>query len=299
MLKALSQNERAIHAAFLLVGLVILAYVIATISVPDILDAFSVLGAGAAVIAAIVVIGLAIRAVRLKLLVGKMADVPLGSMFMIVFETALFSAYSPGKTGELTKLDMLKRHGIRRAQSMSAIVVERAYDLAVVAALSAGVLATLGINMIAIAAACAVAAIVAAALYKSGAFGGVLATVVDSMRTFMDARTVLATLALTLVLWLVDTSALYFVLNVLGYSVQFDVLVPVYFASIIVGLLSLIPGGLGSMDFSFSYGLGAVAGVPAADAITAILAPRIVTFMVCLIGSVLYFVEIKAAMKDG
>jgi len=298
-LKTVSHNERTMHAIFLVAGVAILAYVVASTSVSDVIEAFSLLGAGAAVVAAITILGLAIRAIRLKLLMKSMAYIPFWSMFMIIYETALFSVYSPGKVGEMMKLDMFKKHGVRRAQSASAIIVERAYDLAVVAALSAGVLVTLGINVLVIAASCLAAIAVAAFLYRSGAFGGLFRTVVDSMKMLLNVKIAAAMLALTLLLWLVDTSALYFVLRALGHDVRFDVLVPVYFASVIVGLVSMIPGGLGSMDFTFSYGLAATAGVPAADAMATVLAPRIITFLVCLVGSALYFIDMKAAIVDG
>jgi len=294
-----SRNERAIHVAFLLAGIAILAYVLTTISIADIISAFGVLGPNALVLAAILILVLAIRAFRIKLLMKKIADVSFLNVFKIVFETALFSIYSPGKAGELTKLDLLKKHGISRIQSMSAIVVERSYDLVVVTALSAGVLVSLGVNILFIIVAGLAAVALAAALYKSGMHDGWFTNLFGSMKMFLDVKTVAIMLSLTVVLWLADAAMPYFVLRVLGYDVRLDILIPVYFASTIIGLISMIPGGLGSSDFSFSYALTAMAGVPGAAAIAAILASRILTFLVCLVGSVMYFVEMKGVIRNG
>jgi uncharacterized membrane protein YbhN (UPF0104 family) len=297
--KTITKNERAIHVAFLLAGIAILAYVLTTISIADIISAFSMLGYSMVILAVILILVLAIRSLRLKLLMKRLADVSFFNVFKIVFETALFAIYSPGKAGEVTKLDLFKKYGISRTQSMSAIIVERAYDLVVVTVLSAGMLISLGVNMLFVLVAGTAAVVLAAALYKSNVFGGLLTKMFDSMKMFLNVKAVAIMLALTIVMWLADASAMYFVLRMLGHDVRLDILVPVYFASTIIGLISMIPGGLGASEFSFSYALTAMAGVPAADAMATMLASRIVTFLVCLVGSVLYFIEMRGVIRNG
>lgn len=297
--KAITKNERAIHVAFLLAGIAILAYVLTTISIADIISAFSMLGSSMGILAVILILVLALRSFRLKLLMKRLADVPFFDVFKIVFETALFSIYSPGKTGEVTKLDLFKKYGISRTQSMSAIIVERAYDLVVVTVLSAGMLISLGVDMLFVLVGGTAAVVLAAALYKSNVFGGLFTKMFDSMKMFLNVKSVATMLVLTIVLWLADASAMYFVLRMLGHDVRLDILVPVYFASTIIGLVSMIPGGLGASEFSFSYALTAMAGVPAADAMATMLASRVVTFLVCSVGSVLYFVEMRGVIRNG
>ena len=287
------KNEKTIHTGFLIVGILLIVYILSSIRIADIADAFRILGFNMLVPCMLVVIGMVIRSIRLKLLLGKFGTVSFLNVFKAVFETALFVVYSPGKAGEVMKLDLFKKYGIRRTDSLAAIIVERVSDLVVVILFSLGILFTLNLNLYPVIILMAVGIISVAVLYRLNMFKEPMGRTIQSIKKFWDMKTMLVLCILTPALWLIDAFIPYFILEMLGYNVGFQTVATMYYASILVGLISMIPGGLGSLDFSFSYALSNLASVLRRDAIITIIISRIAAFVVCFAGAVLYFREFK------
>jgi len=223
----------------------------------------------------------------------KVADVSLLSVFKIVFKTTLFVVYSPGKTGELMKLDLFKKYGIRRTDSLAAIIIERISDLFMVTLFSIGLLFSFSLNLYPLILLIVGGVVSLTVLYKLNVLKGSVGRVLRSIKRFGDGKTILMLCIFTPLLWLTDAIIPYFTLKLLGYNVAFQTVASLYFASILIGLVSMIPGGLGSLDFSFSYALSNWVGVLRSDAIITIMISRIVAFIVCFAGTILYFKEFR------
>lgn len=289
----ISKNDKLIQAVFIIAGITLFGYVLSNITLGDIYSTFRAMGANIMLIVAILVLEVVIGSLRIAALINRKHSVPIRNILRIMFETNLFAVYSPGKVGELMKLDLFKKEGVRRAYSLGAIVVGRAFDLAVVTALSLGVLLSLGVDWIPVVALGIVGLLAIFGIYKLGVFKGFVSNVIESFKTFFDPKTITLVLAMSVALWVVDASMPYIILRVLGYDVDFFQTMSIYFASVIVGLISMIPGGLGSSDFSFSYGAHRFLGVVESDAISAIVMLRIITFVALSVGGLLYFKHIR------
>lgn len=289
----LMKNERAVHTLFLIAGIVLLAYILLSIKVSDIVKAFNVLGFNILILCLIVLIVLVIKSIRFKFLLKKVGDLSFLDVFKVVFETTLYVVYSPGKTGEVMKLDLFKMHGIRRADSFAAIIVERISDLVMVLLFSLGILFSFSLNLYPIILVMIAGIVSVIVLYKSNIFKGVIGQVLKSIKKFGDKKTILMLCILTPLLWLADAFIPYFTLKLLGYDISFQTIASLYFVSTIIGLISMIPGGLGSMDFSFSYAASSLLGILRSDAIITMMISRIVVFIVCFGGSIMYFKEFR------
>lgn len=289
----ISKNEKAIQAAFIVAGIVLFGYVLSSITIADIYNTFSVLGTNVLLIVGILVFEVLASSLRMKTLVCKKYQVPLKSIMRIMYETTLFAVYSPGKVGELMKLDLFKKNGVRRTYCFASVVVSRSFDLLVVTMLSLGVIFSMGLDLLPIAAALAIALLGVFVVYRLGIFKTFVSNMLDSFRTLLDFKSVLIVFVLSLSIWVADASIPYIVLRTLGYNVDFFQTAATYFASLIIGLISMVPGGLGAADFSFSYGMHSLFGVAEADAVSAIVSMRIITFATFALGSLLYFKHIK------
>jgi uncharacterized membrane protein YbhN (UPF0104 family) len=245
----------------------------------------------------ILVVELVLKAVRFAFLIGLIKKIKLAESLRMVFETAMFVTYTPGKSGEVTKLDILKqKHGVRRTDTFAVLVFERVYDLAVVIAFSIGVLFTLGLDFYPVLIVLAILPIAVLVMYKIGIFRATISRVLASIKRIGDKKNIIVAGMLTLLIWLTDALIPYFTLMSLGYNIPFPELLSFYYASVLVGLLSMIPGGLGSTEFSFSLILSKLAGVEAAHAAITIIIERVVAFIVCIGGVLLYFDDYRKAL---
>lgn len=293
------KNEKAITAMFLIAGIILFAYILLSLRLEDIANAFNAMGFNIIILCLILVAELSIKSIRFKLLLKRIADVSFSDVFKIVFETTLFVVYSPGKTGEFMKLDLFKKHGVERTDSFATIIVERVSDLIMVILFSVGLLFSLGANLYPIMIVVAVGIVSIVVLYKLNLFRNVVFRVFLAIKRFGDWKTIIMLCILTPLLWLVDVLVPYLTLKFLGYNINFLTIIPLYFASVLIGLISMIPGGLGSLDFSFSYALSSLLGVLKSDAIITIMIARIVAFIVCFGGSIMYFKEFKGIYGQG
>jgi uncharacterized membrane protein YbhN (UPF0104 family) len=293
------KNEKTITTVFLIAGIILFAYILLSLRLEDIANTFNALGFNIIILCLILVGELIVKSVRFKLLLKRITDVSFSDVFRIVFETTLFVAYSPGKAGEIMKLDLFKKHGVGRTDTFAAIIVERASDLAMVILFSMGLLFTFDMNLYPIILIAAAGTVSIIALYKSNLLRGVVSRVFRSIKRFGDWKTILMLCILTPLLWLSDAFIPYFTLKALGYNISFMAITPLYFVSMLIGLISMIPGGLGSSDFSFSYTLSSLMGVSKSDAFITIIISRIVAFIVCFAGSILYFKEFRGARHGG
>ncbi|MBU7027391.1 MAG: flippase-like domain-containing protein [Theionarchaea archaeon] len=104
-------------------------------------------------------------------------------------------------------------------------------------------------------------------------------------------------LSISFVFWFLVILRNYLVVVALGYEVNFMVIVVVQTVGTLVGVLPILPGGLGSIDGAMVF-LYFSFGFPAALAVTASLLDRFLSFwMMMAVGAVCVFVE-REFLKD-
>lgn len=300
--RGISKNDKLVQAIFIVAGVVLFGYVLSSITLTDMYNTFNTMGVNVLLIITVLAFEVIVSSLRMKELMRRAYDVPLPSIMRIMFETTLFAVYSPGKLGELMKLDLFKSKGVKRAYCLASVIVSRAFDLVVVLLMSLGALLSLGVSATQVAllvAAAALALVAAFALHRFGVLKGFFSGVMQSFRTLLSVRSVVAVSVLTAALWAADASLPYIVLRTLGHDVDFFQIATIYFASVIIGVVSMIPGGLGASDFSFSYGMNRLLGVPEADAVSSIVMLRIITFVFFSIGGLMYFKHMKDTMRTA
>lgn len=217
---------------------------------------------------------------------------------------------TPGKAGEAVRSIYLRGVGVPWSQGLAALMVERVLDLAAVM-----ILAALAIQAFADYAAPALAAavLVAGALFlvtrprvlhrlpgllpAHGRIGrlaqGAVATL-DDARVLLAPGRLLAGLLLGLVAWGAEAWGLYLLLHWLGVGIDPVLAAGVYAASMLLGAVSFLPGGLGGAEAAM-VALLLANGVGLATAIVATVICRAVTlwFAVAL-GTLAALFAVKA-----
>ena len=88
--------------------------------------------------------------------------------------------------------------------------------------------------------------------------------------------------------WATTVALIYLILVLTGASIGFYKFLPVYIASAVIGILSMVPGGVGTFDLTFITGLEGL-GVPVSQSLIVILLYRISYYIVpAAIGILLY-----------
>ncbi|MBU7023373.1 MAG: flippase-like domain-containing protein [Theionarchaea archaeon] len=115
---------------------------------------------------------------------------------------------------------------------------------------------------------------------------------------FSYQRRLLASLCISTVFWFLLILRSYMVVLALGYHVEFVVIVVIQVVGTLVGVIPILPGGLGSTDGILIF-LYLTFGFPAAVAVSACLLDRFISFwMVTTAGALIVFMERKF-LKGG
>ena len=231
--------------------------------------------------------------------------VPLGRT-ALVYVAGFAMTPTPGKLGEALRLWLLERiHGYRYARTAAVMIGDRVGDLAAVLALClfgvgayAGYLGATALVGIAV---LALAVLLARPGPLNGMIGAGYAVIGRWPRLFAAARhsvrqtsrlfspsLVIAALALGTVGWLAECFGLYWLVNSMGASIGLQGAVFVFSFSMLVGAVSMLPGGLGSTEATM-FALLTLADVPADVALAATAVNRAATlwFAVLLGAAVL------------
>ncbi|MHA1599968.1 MAG: lysylphosphatidylglycerol synthase transmembrane domain-containing protein [Alphaproteobacteria bacterium] len=235
----------------------------------------------------------------------------------LYYLTGLSMTTTPGKIGETLRLWLLaRRHGYRYDRTAPLLLGDRIGDANAVLLLSFIGLAAFAEYAWATAlAAAALAVATAAVLWPRWLLGLVLAlygVIGRSPRLFAGARRVLrhtgrlfspglyaATLALGVVGWLAECFALYILLIELGADVTMQQAIFVFTFSMLVGAVSMLPGGLGSTEATM-FALLTIAGVEADTALAATAIIRATTlWFAVLLGFLLLPFSLRLARKPA
>lgn len=93
--------------------------------------------------------------------------------------------------------------------------------------------------------------------------------------------------------WMAMVLLLFFILRLLGVSLPMSKMFPIYVRSSAIGIITMMPGGIGGFDISFILGIGEL-GVTKEEALLALVLYRISYYIIPLtVGIFLFLYEIK------
>lgn len=218
---------------------------------------------------------------------------------------------TPGKVGEALRLWLLERSdGYRYERTAPLLVVDRVSDLHATLLLSliglAGLSGYVGATVLALVLAAAMTLLLARPRLLIAMLNGIYARTRRAPRLFARGRTALkltsrlfaprvylAGLALALAGWFAECLAFWLLLEALGAGVPLLAAVFVFCFAMVLGGVTLLPGGLGGMELA-SVALLVSLGMAAADAVAATAVIRLTTLWFAV---ALGFIALPVAMR--
>ncbi|GAA0085336.1 bifunctional lysylphosphatidylglycerol flippase/synthetase MprF [Clostridium sp. CTA-7] len=108
-----------------------------------------------------------------------------------------------------------------------------------------------------------------------------------------DAIKTIKIMCTSILEWITSVILIFGILTLLGTELRLSQIFPIYVVACAIGIISMVPGGLGTFDLSFILGVGAL-GVPKEEALLALVLYRVSYYMVPLfIGLILFINEMK------
>jgi len=228
------------------------------------------------------------------------------SLFKAFSISNVFSMLSPAKSGEFMKSYFLKREGLDYGRGIIVVVIERVVDfvatsllLIAFALLSASAFAygyiIYGLALLALIGA-------GVLFFRSGLFMRMLAKIPLLSRSLKDAgtgackaalrggltpRRMAWPLAITALGIVMIAARMYFIFLALGLQPDFFTVILVYMLVIVVGILSMIPGGFGSIEVSGTILYSVAFGYGPVTVATAMVLLRFSTFVIDVPAGVL------------
>jgi uncharacterized protein (TIRG00374 family) len=116
--------------------------------------------------------------------------------------------------------------------------------------------------------------------------------------SFIDFKNSVILLILSLISWLFECFRLYILFKAFNFEISFVIIVILYLLSNMIGVISLIPGGIGSIELS-QIALFSLFSVPQALAGTIALTDRLITFgIVNILGIIFSTLYAKNILKE-
>lgn len=227
-------------------------------------------------------------------------NVPVGPSLRYYLASFAFTA-TPGKLGEGVRSFYLRSHGVPFSESLSALFVERLFDLSATLLLAAlGVLyfgRYLPLVLVPVA-----ALLLVLLLLNSAAFRALLRRRVTRLTGILDALEAAAVLsrgwrlvvglALSLLGWGAEATAFHLTVTLLGLDIPWIASFGIYGLAISIGALSFLPGGLGGTEATMLVLLG-VTGASAADAGAATILLRLTTLWFAVVLGVGFMLGLR------
>ncbi len=214
-------------------------------------------------------ISLALKTVRWQILLSEKQAIPFKELFPIQVAGIATSNFSPGKMLEALKVVPLKQRGLTYSYSMLTVFWERGFDLVVLFGFSFSVISLLDPAVGTVLTAIFIA-LVAAMLLMFRHFEKILTFVKKHVKLAVleevkphsfKKRTLFAAFLVTAVAWLADAGVMFASFRAVGLDYEFMRILSAYAASIIVGVVSFLPGGIGSTEAAFLLLLGTTKAV--------------------------------------
>jgi uncharacterized protein (TIRG00374 family) len=283
--------------------------------VGSVLDAVARLPIGRLLAAlGLVTVAYALRFAKWHLLVRRLGLPVRPRRSLQVFLSGLMMSVTPAKLGELWKSVLLTQDGIPAARSLPAVAIERLVDFAAIALLAAlGIALVWGYWWLVPVAVLGVAAVVAflrwrtlwtrliawlgrrRRLERPARFLGLVA---EGAHGILAPSTLIPALALGLSAWGLEGLALWAILDGLGADASWPIAIAAFCAGTMAGVVSLLPGGLGTTEAGM-VGILVARGVAHDVAVAATLLGRACTLGYGALVGVLSSLLWPAAAKDG
>lgn len=244
---------------------------------------------------------LLVLTVRFRIVLSKVAENSLGfwSLFRIFTISNVFALVSPAKSGELIKSYFLKRRGIGYGRGIIVVVVERIIDLIGISFLLIifALLSTTSFtaNYITYSVLLLILLVAGMVFFRSSLFIRILkmvpiiskklkkaeaGTYRDILRKNLSASSMVKPLIVTMISIVMIATRMYVIFLSLGMTPDFSTVILVYLLVIVVGILSMIPAGLGSIEVAGAWLYSSVLGYDLATVATALILLRFSTFVI-------------------
>ena len=209
-------------------------------------------------------VSLSLKTVRWQILLSEKRRFSFAELFPVQAAGIATSNFSPGKMLEALKVVPLKERGLTYSYAMLTVFWERAFDLVVLFAFSFSVISLLD-PAIGTVLTIAFIALLALMLLMFRHYERVLALLKRHVKLAVLSeikphsfrkRTLLASFSVTTIAWLADGAVMFAAFRAVGLDYEFVRILSAYSASIIVGVVSFLPGGLGSTETALILLLG-------------------------------------------
>ncbi len=242
-----------------------------------------------------------VMTLRFRLVLASVAKgVPgLWSLFRIFCISNMFALVSPAKSGEFVKSYFLSKRGIDYGRGIIAVVLERVADfvcmgllLIILAMITASSFMP---EYVAYSALLLVLVFAGMVFFRSSLFMRLLKRVPilskklagpeinaysDVLRGGLSARAMAVPLVVTAAGMLMIAARMYVIFLSLGVRPDFLTVILLYLVVLVVGILSMIPGGLGSIEVAGVWLYSSTLGLSLPTVATALLLLRFSTFAV-------------------
>lgn len=316
-------NRKILKTALLLLGAAILVFFLATVDFQEARKSLSAVSWWAfLILIAITAVNILLKAFRWKLLTSKITavSIPLRFSFLSIIAGVSASSLIPGRV-ELAKPLLLKKEfGVPFSQSLSALFLERVLDLitlllilltslyfvqnqaffspVLVLVLLAGLFFfTLVLTWFPRQLQKILTAIINKmpfSLPRKDKLNHFAEEVLQSFSIFKSKNTVLFFAFLSLAANFLEILRFFFLLQLLNLPISLALSGFAFTASILAGIISTVPGGMGITEFSASAILSSLAQSPLEMIKTAILIDRIISYyLLVLLGALLLIYQEK------
>jgi len=224
------------------------------------------------------------RVFRWKVLLDEKKKVNFWELIPIQLAGIAISNFTPGKVAEPFKIVFLKRFNFRYSFALLSVVWERLFDLVLLAVLSLGVVLGVGGDSEGLVVFALLALFFSTYVlhYHLQALTAWLAefrflAFLRGLETHKFSGLTLVGVALgTIVIWSLDFIAVWAAFASVGVGVDYLLLASAFSASVLLGIASLLPGGLGSTEAAFLFFLAPL-GFAAPQVLAGVVLARLVT----------------------
>ena len=259
------------------------------------------LGGGAALLG-LSLLNYAVRFGRWQYYLNRLGyRVPLGPSVRYYLASFAFTA-TPGKLGEGVRSFYLKPHGVPFSASLSALFVERLFDLTATLILAALGVFYFGRYLPLVLIPVAVVGLILVLLnstafrgwlrrFQMGRLSGILDTL-DAAAVLSRGRLLVTGLLLSVLGWGAEALSFHVVVTSLGLELPPVASFGIYGLAISIGALSFLPGGLGGTEVTMIFLLG-IGGASVADAGAATILLRLSTLWFAVVLGVFFALGLR------
>ncbi|MFH1247045.1 MAG: lysylphosphatidylglycerol synthase transmembrane domain-containing protein [Candidatus Micrarchaeota archaeon] len=225
-------------------------------------------------------IALVLKTLKWKILIApKLSNnINFSELFKIQVAGIAISNITPARIGETTKCLYMEKYGLKKRFTLLTILWERLFDVIAILLFSAFIVSSYGSIVTVVLVLTILAAFVAYNLDKLAVFFSKLPRLgFLSELTFhkFSKTTLLKSFVVGLIAWTFDLLAVAVAFQATGVNLAYVQIMGAYAVSLIVGLISTIPGGFGSLEGSLYILLKGT--YPVATLVAAFITARLVT----------------------